>query len=189
MLDFATDLAYEYESTTPRCNAQPPVVMSPVDRAKGTLKSRRAIGERLAELRDASHLSTARVGEAVGVSGTQVQKWEAGDGEPNEADVERLAHLYGMTPARLRYGQSADVLASEVFLEGRATLAREVKSFIDARLTAGADARTWPNTGDPEEPLPPIPTISPEDAAELERRTMEIVAANRAERASRKKKG
>lgn len=72
--------------------------------AEGIAQARRELSAR--ERRD---VSQAEIAEAVGVTVPTYSRWEKGQRTPDEADVQRLAKFFGVTPAYLRYGIPGNV--------------------------------------------------------------------------------
>lgn len=61
----------------------------------------RAIGRRIAELREQAHLTQPVAAEKAGVSLRGYQKWEAGAARPNWANLERIATVFGVKPENI----------------------------------------------------------------------------------------
>ena len=68
------------------------------------------IGDRIAQARREMGVRlrrdvfAAEVAEAVGVTASNYSRWEANERVPREDALERLAAVFGVTPAFLRYG-------------------------------------------------------------------------------------
>jgi transcriptional regulator with XRE-family HTH domain len=74
-----------------------------------------ALGQRLrdarleAAYRRGAELSQTEVARALGVSGTALGSWEAGQREPTLETIYQLAALYKKAPGWLAYGEGYDV--------------------------------------------------------------------------------
>ncbi|MFC7868005.1 helix-turn-helix domain-containing protein [Streptomyces murinus] len=55
------------------------------------MKQRRALGERIGNLRTAAHYSQESFAEAIGISRRTLQRIESGDGDPRYGDLLRIA--------------------------------------------------------------------------------------------------
>lgn len=55
------------------------------------------LGDRLRWLRNRADLSQADVAEQIGMSQSQVLKWENGKAEPDANSIRKLARLFGVT--------------------------------------------------------------------------------------------
>jgi transcriptional regulator with XRE-family HTH domain len=56
----------------------------------------RAIGRRIAQLRENAHLTQPAAAERAGVSLRGYQKWESGASRPNWTNLEKLAEVFGV---------------------------------------------------------------------------------------------
>lgn len=63
------------------------------------------IATRLRALRERSNMSVKDFARMVGVSDVTVYSWLNGKGEPSDDRIERLATLFSVTPAYLKYGE------------------------------------------------------------------------------------
>lgn len=68
-------------------------------------------GGRLRALRNGSRLQQEEVADRLGVSRTQISKYETGDHAPPDPVIERAAQLFGVTPAFIRYGDTESRMA------------------------------------------------------------------------------
>lgn len=55
------------------------------------------LGDRLRWLRNSAHLSQAELAEQLGMSETQIQRYENGKSDPTAAVISRMARLFGVT--------------------------------------------------------------------------------------------
>lgn len=55
----------------------------------------------LNKLRTARGMSYDQLGEAIGVNGRTIRRWEAGHQDPNLSDLRRLAAVFKISVARL----------------------------------------------------------------------------------------
>lgn len=56
------------------------------------------------EAREERDIEQAEIAAAVGVSTAAYSRWERGERRPSEADIEKLAAYFDVTPMYLRYG-------------------------------------------------------------------------------------
>lgn len=105
------------------------------ERVAAVAAIRKELGARLRALREARGATVEAIGSTVGVTRQTVSGWELGEGEPNEADVLRLATFYGIAPAEVRYGPAAPTGPLEMYEAGR----REMGEWIGQMIQAAID--------------------------------------------------
>jgi transcriptional regulator with XRE-family HTH domain len=71
------------------------------------ITDRDGFSRRVSELRERHQLTLAELGRAVGVSGTCVWNWEAGNTFPKAGALKELARALGTTPTHLVEGEGA----------------------------------------------------------------------------------
>ncbi|WP_435244966.1 helix-turn-helix domain-containing protein [Streptomyces tendae] len=63
----------------------------PSDHPDWIIEGRRALGERIADLRTAAHYTQEQFCEATGLSRSTLQRIESGDGDPRYSELMRMA--------------------------------------------------------------------------------------------------
>lgn len=131
------------------------------------------LGDVLAIARKARDLTQAELGELVGVSQVAINRYEAGEREPDSEHIAKLAAAVGVTESLLRHGdrfrgalavtahmrrQKSTKASSWRRMEARLNLLRVHSSFLFEEVSLNAENRI--PTFDPE-------FTSPEDAARL----------------------
>ncbi len=64
-----------------------------------------ATARKLRELRDAKHMSAAKVAKEIGISPSALLMYEAGDRVPRDTIKIKIANFYGQRIGELFYGQ------------------------------------------------------------------------------------
>src|ERR1035437_7218412 len=64
-----------------------------------------AQAERLTELKKLGRPTFKEIGEAIGITDRQVQRWFAGDGDVGRERLKKLADFLGTTPDYIQYGR------------------------------------------------------------------------------------
>jgi transcriptional regulator with XRE-family HTH domain len=100
-------------------------------------QQRREMGDRIRELRESRGYKQQYVADYVGVSLRQYQFWQAGDNEPSQDNLEKLAELFGVTPQFILRGDTPSPLTSPS-IEERLDEIREAISQLAERLDLAA---------------------------------------------------
>jgi transcriptional regulator with XRE-family HTH domain len=98
-----------------------------------------AQAERLTELKKLGRPTFKEIGEAIGITERQVQRWFAGDGDVGRESLKKLADFLGTTPDYIEYGvtrrERADTPDLSLAGEPLATITARLDS-IEAKLDA-----------------------------------------------------
>lgn len=94
-----------------------------------------AFGDLLAVARKANGLTQAQVGEALGVSQVTINRYEAGEREPDRAAIDTLASLLGVTPRLLEHGSRyRGAIAVDAHMRRQKSTKASVWRRMEARL-------------------------------------------------------
>lgn len=114
----------------------------------------RAIGRRIAELREERRLTQPVMADRVGVSLRGYQKWEAGVAAPNWRNLEQLAEALGVTADDLIGAGTARHEPVTVTLDRIET---KLDQLLEMVLPATPPAEDLDDLAPPESVAPPIP--------------------------------